>query len=97
MADVFLSTAAEFAPDFKRSRGAQDWCAGLSVEAEMNEEWEQREEARRHLRAEPHSSNLRKAVKMAGKTNRTIVSGLPCERRGGTYAQNPTAAASKRP
>ena len=42
-------------------------CAGPGVEAEMNAAWQQREEARRPLRAEPHNSNLRKAVKMAGK------------------------------
>ena len=41
------------------------WCAGPGVEAEMNVAWQQREDARRHLRAEPHSSNLRKVVKMA--------------------------------
>ena len=33
----------------------------------MNAAWQQREEASKHLRAEPHNSNLRKAVKMAGK------------------------------
>ena len=64
MADVTLSTAAELAPRSKRPRGEQGWCAGLGVEAEMYAAWQQREEARRYLRAEPHSSNLRKAVKM---------------------------------
>ena len=58
MAEVMHSTAAELVPRSKRPRG---------VEAEMNAAWQQREEARRHLRAEPHNSNLRKAVKMAGK------------------------------
>ena len=38
----------------------------------MNAVWQQREEARRHLRAEPHNSNLRKAVKMAGKYLRKV-------------------------
>ena len=68
MAEVMLSTAADLVPRSKRPRGAQGWCAGPGVEAEMNAAWQQREEARRHLRAESHSSNLRKAVKMAGKT-----------------------------
>ena len=45
----------------------QGWCVGNGVEAEMNSAWQESEEARRHLRAEPHNSNLRKAVKMAGK------------------------------
>ena len=72
MADVMLSTAAEFVPLSKRPRGAQGWCAGPSVEAEMNAAWQQREKARRHLRAEPHSNNLRKAVKMAGKNLRKV-------------------------
>ena len=67
MADVMLSIAAELVPCSKRPRGAQGWCAGPGVEAEMNAAWQQREEARRHLRAEPYSSNLRKAVKIAGK------------------------------
>ena len=62
MADVMLSTAAELVP-----RGAQGWCAGPGVEAEVKAAWQQREEARRHLRAGLHNSNLRKAVKMAGK------------------------------
>ena len=67
MADVMFSTAAELVPRSKRPRGAQGWCAGPGVEAEMNAAWQEREEARRHLREEPHNSNLRKAVKMAGK------------------------------
>ena len=65
MTDVMLSTAAELVPLSKRPR-----CAGPRVEAEMNAAWQQREEARRHLRAEPHNSNLRKGVKMAGENLR---------------------------
>ena len=38
----------------------------------MNEAWQQREEARRYLRVEPHNSNLRKVVKMAGKNLRKM-------------------------
>ena len=38
----------------------------------MNAAWQQREEARRHLRTEPHNSNLRKAVKMAEKKLRRV-------------------------
>ena len=68
MADVMLSTTAELVPRSKRPRGAQRWCAGPGVEAEMKAAWQQREEARRRLRAEPYNSNLRKAVKMVGKT-----------------------------
>ena len=33
----------------------------------MNASWQQRREVKKHLRAEPHTSNLRKAVKMDGK------------------------------
>ena len=58
MAGVMLSTVAELAPRSKRPRGAQGWCAGPGVEDEMNAAWQQREEARRHLRAEPYNSNL---------------------------------------
>ena len=58
MVDVMLSTAAELVPRSKRPRGAQGRCAGPGVEAEMNAAWQQRDEARRHLRAEPHNSNL---------------------------------------
>ena len=36
MADVVLSTATELVPRSKRPRGAQGWCAGPGVEAEMN-------------------------------------------------------------
>ena len=36
MADVMLSTADELVPRFKRPRGAQGWCAGPCVKAEMN-------------------------------------------------------------
>ena len=53
MANVMISTAADLVPCSKRPRGAQSWCAGPGVEAEMNAAWQQREEARRHLRAEP--------------------------------------------
>ena len=67
MADVMLSPAAEMVSRSKRPRRAQGWCAGPGVEAEMNAALQQREEARRHLRAEPHNSNLRKAVNIAGK------------------------------
>ena len=38
----------------------------------MNAAWQQREEGRRHLRAEPHNNNFRKAVKMAGKKLRKV-------------------------
>ena len=59
MADVMLSTAAaELAPLPKRPRGVQSWCAGPGVDAEMNAAWQQREETRRCLRAEPYNSNL---------------------------------------
>ena len=40
MADVMLSTAAELVPRSKRPRGAQGWCAGPDVEAEMNATWQ---------------------------------------------------------
>ena len=72
VADVMLSTAVELVPRFKRPRGAQGWCARPSVEAEMNAARQQREEARSYLRAEPHSSSLRKAVKMAGINLRKV-------------------------
>ena len=72
IAEVMFSTAADLVPRSKRPRGAQGWCPGPGVKAEMNAAWEQREEARRHLRAEPHNSNLRKAVKMAGKKLRKV-------------------------
>ena len=36
MADVMLSTAADSVPRSKRPRGAQGWCAGPDVEAEVN-------------------------------------------------------------
>ena len=42
VADVMLSIATELAPRSKRPRGAQGWCAGPRVEAEMNAEWQQR-------------------------------------------------------
>ena len=72
MGNVMLSTAAEWIPRSRRQRGAQGWCAGPGVEAEVNAAWQQREDARRHLRVEPHNSNLRKAVKMAGKHLRKV-------------------------
>ena len=58
MAYVLLSAAVELALRSKRTRKAKVWCAGSGVEAEMNESWQRREEARRNLRAEPHISNL---------------------------------------
>ena len=66
MADVMLSNARELAPRSKFPRGAQGWCAGSGVEAEMNAAWQQSDEQRRHLRAELHNSNIRKAAKMDG-------------------------------
>ena len=54
------------------TRGAQGWCAGPGVEAEMNAAWQQGGEARRHLRAEPHNSNVREVVQMAGKNLRKV-------------------------
>ena len=72
MANAMLSTAAELAPRSKRPRGAQGWCAGPGVEAEMNAALQQREEARRHLRAEPYNRKFRKAVKLGGKNLRKV-------------------------
>ena len=51
MAEVMLSTAADLVLRSKRPRGAQGWCAGPGVEAEMPAAWQQREDTRRHLRA----------------------------------------------
>ena len=45
---------------------------GAGLEAEMNVAWQQREEARRHLRAEPHNSNFQKAVKIVEKKLRKV-------------------------
>ena len=67
MVNVILSTATRLVPRSERPCGAQGWCAGSGAEAEMNTAWQQRKEARRPLCAESHSSNLRKAVKMARK------------------------------
>ena len=72
MADVILSAAAELAPRSESPRGAQGWCAGPRVEAEMNTAWQQREGARRRLRVEPHNRNVRKAVNMAGEHLRKV-------------------------
>ena len=72
MAKVMLSTAADLVPRSKRPRGAQGWCTGPGVETKMNAAWQQREEARRHLRVGPHNSNLRKTVKPAGKNLRKV-------------------------
>ena len=72
VADVMLSTAAKLVPRSKRPRGAQGCSAGPGVETEMNAAWQQREKARRHLRAEPQNKNLRKVVKMAGKNLRKV-------------------------
>ena len=36
MVDAMLSTAAKLTPCSKRPCGAQGWCAGPSMEAEMN-------------------------------------------------------------
>ena len=46
MADVMLSTSAEMGPRSKCPRGAQGWCVGPGVEAEMNATWQQRERRR---------------------------------------------------
>ena len=77
MAEVMFSTAAELVPRSKHPRGAQGWRTGPGLEAEINAASQQKEEVRRHLRAEPHNSNLRKAVKMAGKNFGRCVR-LPC-------------------
>ena len=65
MAVVKLPTATELAPRSKRPCGAQGWCAGPRVKAEMNAEWQQGEEMKRCPRAEPNYSNLRKVVERA--------------------------------
>ena len=69
MTDVMLSTPAELVPRSKRARRLQGSRAELGVEAE-NAAWQQRDEARRNLRAEPHNSNLEKTVKMTGRNLR---------------------------
>ena len=52
---------------FKRPRGAQGWCAGPGKKTEINGAWQQREDARRCLRAESYKKKLRSVVKLAGK------------------------------
>ena len=65
-ADVMFSTVVKLAPCSMRLRGAQDWCPGPGVEDEMNEAWQQREEARRRVRVESYNNNLQNDVKMTG-------------------------------
>ena len=62
MANIMLfTTTAELVPRSKRPRGAQGWCARPGVEAEMNAAWQQREDARRHLRAEPKTATFERS------------------------------------
>ena len=49
MDDIVVFTATELAPCSKCPRGAQGWCAGPDVEAEMNAAWQQKEETKRRL------------------------------------------------
>ena len=68
MADVMLSPAAELVPRSKRLRGAQGWCAGPGVEAEMNASWQQRgceETLTRRTSQKMAGKNLRKVRKAA--------------------------------
>ena len=97
MADVMLSTAAELVPRSKHPRGAQGWCAGPGVEAEMDASWQEGEEARRHLRAEPHNSNLRKAAKMAGKNPSEGAQGCRAELLLGFRPQTRNTHSKRRP
>ena len=59
MADLMLSISEEIAPRSKRPRGPQGWCVDPGVQADMNTAWQQREEARKSLRASPNSDLLR--------------------------------------
>ena len=72
MTDVMLSTAAELVPRSKCPRGAQSWCAGPGVEAEINEAWQQRENARRHLPSEPHEQQPSKGLEDGWKNLRKV-------------------------
>ena len=72
MAVVMLPTATELAPRSKRPCGAQGWCAGPRVKAEMNAVWQQGEEMKSCPRAEPNYSNLRKAVERASIVFRRV-------------------------
>ena len=67
IADIMLSTETDLTRRFNCPRNSQGWCAGPGVEAEMTAAWQQRDETKRRLRAEPHNSYLRKGGKMAGK------------------------------
>ena len=64
---LYFPISAEIAPRSKRPRGPQGWCADPGVQADMNAAWQQREVARKSLRASPNSDFLRKAVKKASK------------------------------
>ena len=97
MADVMLSAAAELVPHSKRPRGAQGWCAGPGVETGMNAAWQERKEARRHLRAEPNSSILRKAVKMAVKKPSEDAQGCRAELLLGLRPQTRNTHSRRRP
>ena len=61
----------------------------------MNAASQQREEARRHLREEPHNINLPKAVKMAGKNLWKDRKAGPCRASSGTLSANSTHALEK--
>ena len=67
MRDLMLSISVGIAPRSKRPRGPQGWCADPDMQAGMNAAWQQREEARKSLRACPKNDLLPKAMKKAGK------------------------------
>ena len=71
MANTILSTETELARRSKRPRGAQGWCAGLGVEAEMDAACQQRNETKRRLRADSQGCHAERLLGLRPQTRNT--------------------------
>ncbi|CAN0537411.1 unnamed protein product, partial [Laminaria digitata] len=67
LVETVLSTAAKLAPRTSRKQGPLGWCTPEEVKAEVQSRWQEREDARTQLRANPNDKSLRKALKVATK------------------------------
>ena len=67
LVETVLSTAAKLAPHTSRKQGPLGWCTPEEVKAEVHSRWQEREDARTQLRANPNDKSLRKALKVATK------------------------------
>ena len=67
LTETLLSSAADIALSIRRKQVPRGWCAIAETKAELNAQWQDREDARKRVRSAPSDRGLRRALNSTTK------------------------------